>query len=159
MAGKSFKRALNVDPIWFDVPADPVDGVEQPDVRFHCNDDIPGGVMFNFAGKAPDDTTTEESERTDTVSAARDLFDKAIKKDQRKLFWQMLNGDPEAPGVIGLSMMMDIAEYLSEAYSARPTGGSSGNGSPKTSNGSASMVGASNVAPTYSVSQLTAPTT
>lgn len=144
MARKSYKRAARKDPVEMEFERE-----NGEFVLIRCVDDIPGGVLFDFSA--------DGENQADQISAAKNLFDKAVIPADRQLFWSMVRGDDEAPAVITATMMMEIAEDLAEAYTARPTGGSSDNGSPKTSSGSRSTAGASQEVSTYSRSRPTVP--
>lgn len=148
MGGRTFRRAQNVDPIWFEV-----ENRNGSMTRFDCNDEIPGGLIFEFAGGDDDDPVAN----TGAMRAAKDLFNEAIVADRLELFWDMAKNRNNPPGVIGVSMMMEIAGLLAEEYSARPTGASSDAGSHKTKTGSPSTAGASAGESTYSRPELTRP--
>lgn len=145
MARKSYKRAERKDPVEMEFERE-----NGEFVLIRCVDDIPGGVMFDFSGGGA---------QADQLAAARNLFDKAVIPADRALFWSMVNGEDDAPTTIGATVLMQIAEDLAEAYTARPTGEPSGSGSQKTSNGSRSTAGASQEVSTYSRSLPTGPST
>lgn len=150
MAGKVFKQAQNVDPIWFEIEVKPgPDGKPRPNVRFDCEDDIPGGVMFAFSGE-DEEPGSDGEPKLNMVAAAKSLFDSAVVEDQKELFWDMVYGRRRDLGVIGLTQMLGIAEYIAGSYAARPTGESSDDGSPRTPNGSPSRGGARQEVSTYS---------
>ena len=145
MAGQVFKRTARSDPIWFAVELE--DGTQR---RFDCRDQVPGGVILGVTeivsgGGAAD----ERAAGMAAVSTVQRLLKAAIIKPQQKLFWRMVNGEDEDPdddeyvgGIIDVPQMMDIAMALAEAYTERPTGGSSEPGSQTTTDGSDSRVGA-----------------
>lgn len=125
--------------------------------RFDCNPSIPGGVVLHFA-----DITTGGDDGmqrgASAISAVKDLFKAAIVRRQQDQFWAMVNGD-DPQGVIDISILMEVAFYLAEAYTERPTGASSANGSSGTTSGSDSTAGARPEVLTYSRPPQTVPST
>lgn len=146
MAGKTFRRTTGQEPMFFEVEKD--DGGL---IRFDCRPQIPGGVLLAFTSGGAQGAT--ENDRLaigrSAIQAVRAMFRHAIVKAQQEHFWAMINGESE-DGLIDVGTMMEIAEYLSEAYAERPTGEPSGSGSPTTSNGSRSTDGAPPMVSTYS---------
>ena len=153
MAGKVFKRTVKADKIWFGVELD--DGTTR---RFDCRDAIPGGVVLGVADLAGggDAAATQGQQGAAAIGVIRKLFQAAIVKPQRAMFWAMVEGDDDA-GMIDVSQMMDIAFALAEVYTERPTGESSEGGSPRTGDGSNSTVGAQPEVSTYARSPQFAP--
>jgi hypothetical protein len=148
MAGKTFRRSAEVAPVFFQVELD--DGKL---LRFDCRRSVPGGVALAFADAGGLDEDASESQRgSAAIRATKALFEAAIVPDQQAKFWAMVNGqDPD--GLIDLPTMSEIAYWLGEAYTERPTGQSSADGSPGTNGGSHSTDGAAPEASTYSRSQ------
>jgi len=120
MAGKTFRRSAEVAPVFFQVELD--DGKL---LRFDCRRSVPGGVALAFADAGGLDEDASESQRgSAAIRATKALFEAAIVPDQQAKFWAMVNGqDPD--GLIDLPTMSEIAYWLGEAYTARPTGPSS----------------------------------
>jgi len=126
MAHQSFKRAQNLDPIDFDVP-----GAGDEVIHFDCEDEIPSGVVLAFTdvvggGGDPDDA---EGAGSNLIVAVEDLFKAAVVESQVEQILELIHSKDKTPGKsIPLSMLMDIAMWLAERYTARPTGQSSGSG-------------------------------
>lgn len=135
MAGKTFKRAVRTERIWFTMP-----DREDNEVRYDCVDILPAGIVLDF-GSATD------GEQGNPLDKVKEFFNGAIREDQHEQFWAHIH-DKEAR--IGLEMLMEVAEYIAEEFSARPTGGSSSGGAPMTSTGDGSTAGASPVVSIYS---------
>lgn len=154
MAHKSFKRAQNLDPVYFEVP-----GEGEQAIRFNCEDDIPGGVIFAFTEVI---SSNDEDDGDDpkvvggVLQGVRDLFDAAIVPEQHAQFWALTKAKKHG---ISLSMMMDIAMWLAQEYSSRPTGPTSAAGQSARQSGSGSTDGAYPTVTTYSKPALVAPTT
>lgn len=152
MAHKSFKRAQNLDPIYFEVP-----GKDDAEVRFDCVNDLPAGVILVFAEVMGGDEAAESDEpKINVIQAVKDVFDAAIVDGQREQFWTMTKDKDNG---IGLGMLMDIATWLAEQYTARPTGPSSDGGQSAKSSGSGSTGGALHAVTTYSKPELAGVTT
>jgi hypothetical protein len=134
MGGKAFKRAANLEPIWFTL------GESQ--VRFDCEDDIPGGMILDFSGNVEGKDGAQ-----DQLAAVKDFFNAAIIESQQSRFWEMLYDKKEK---VGVSMLIELAQWLAGEYSDRPTGQSSEDTPPRISTGVASTAGASAAASTYS---------
>jgi hypothetical protein len=81
------------------------------------------------------------------IQAVKDLFNAAINEDQHDQFWALTS---ERKAGIGLSMLVEVASWLAEEYTSRPTGPSSGSGPSAKPTGSASMDGALRAVTTYS---------
>lgn len=143
MAHKSFKRAQNLDPVWFTLP-----GEGDAEVRFDCVPEIPGGVVLAFAD------TMEGEEGGNAIAAVKELFNAAIIESQHEQFWTMT----KAVGGIGLGMLIEIASWLAEEYTSRPTGQSLEAGQQGKS-GSPSTGGALRAVTTYSKPEAVALTT
>jgi hypothetical protein len=146
MAHKSFKRAVNLDPIWFTLP-----DREENDVRFDCNDAMPAGVVLSFVGTSTagrDDATPGGS----PVDSVRDLFDAAVIETQHNEFWALVN---DKKGKVDIGMLVEVASWLTEEYTARPTGQPSDSGPSGKPSGPGSTVGASPTVTTYSKPALT----
>jgi hypothetical protein len=140
MAHKAFKRAVNLDPIWFTLP-----DRDDNDVRFDCADDMPAGVVLAFASGV----TGDEAEKTSkgALDSVHELFDTAIVEDQHEQFWALIN---DKKGKVGIAMLIEVASWLTEEYTARPTGPSSGDGQPAKPSGPGSTGGALHAVTTYS---------
>lgn len=160
MAGQVFKRTARDEKIWFGVELE--DGSIR---RFDCRDQIPAGIVLSVSNIVTG-TDDKAAQGASAVSTIRRLLRAAIIKPQQKLFWKMVEGEdfddePDSDyvgGIIDPPQMMDIATSLAEAYTERPTGGSSAPGSQTTTDGSDSRVGAPQPEPvTYSLSQPFAP--
>lgn len=143
MAGKSFKRAVNSDPIWFDLP-----GLGDTAVRFDCIDVLPGGMLLDFGAVMDTDSGKDQA------AAVWGLFEAAIVPDQFEKFAAMCRDKRLG---IGLPMMTDVAEFLSGEYTSRenPTPVPSGNTSPRITYGDASTDGVLHAVSTYSRSEPT----
>lgn len=137
MAGKTFKRAVRKDKIWFTMP-----DAKDTDVRYDCVDILPAGVILDF-GTSGDDA----ADSGNSLDKVKEFFDAAVMEDQHEQFWAQIH-DPKAR--IGIEMLVDIAEYIAEEFTARPTGESSPDGPPTTSTGDGSTDGALRAVPTYS---------
>jgi hypothetical protein len=149
MAGKVFRRQTGKAPVFFEVEKD--DGEL---LRFNCRQSIPGGLVLAFSSLSaetePDASMSEKlAASKGVVQVVKDLLSAAIVPPQQEQFWAMLNGT-SPDGMIDVETMMEIAEYLGEAYAERPTGPSSATGSQTTSNGSLSRDGAPGAVLTYS---------
>lgn len=135
MAGKTFKRAVRKEKIWFELP----DGNDE-NVRYNCVDILPAGLVLDFGSNDEDGTGNP-------LDKVKGFFNGAIRSDQHEQFWAHIH-DRESR--IGLDMLMEVAEYIAEEFSARPTGGSSSPGPSMTSTGDDSTGGASPVVSIYS---------
>lgn len=134
MAGKTFKRAVRKDKIWFELP-----DAEDNNVRYDCVDILPAGVVLDFGDSSADDGNA--------LVKIKEFFDSAIMEDQHEAFWAHIH---DRKSRIGLDMLMEIAEYIAEEFAARPTGGSSSTGPSMTSTGDGSTAGVSPVVSIYS---------
>lgn len=143
MGHKAFKRAANLDPIWFTLG--------EEDTRFNCEDDIPGGMILDFAGVMEGDDADGNM-----LKAVKEFFAAAIVPEQLDQFWALVY-DKNAK--VGLSMLIELAQWLAGEYSDRPTGQSSGDTPQKTSTGGDSTAGALHGVPTYSRPEPVAATT
>lgn len=138
MAGKTFKRAVRTEKIWFNLP-----DKDDNDVRYDCVDILPAGVILDFGSGGADG----EEDGVNSLDKVKAFFNSAILEDQHEQFWAHIH-DRQAR--IGLEMLMEVAEYIAEEFAARPTGGSSSTGQSTTSTGDASTDGASPVVSIYS---------
>ncbi|HEX6686811.1 MAG TPA: hypothetical protein VF062_28860 [Candidatus Limnocylindrales bacterium] len=148
MAGKVFRRQTGKAAVYFEVEKENGDLL-----RFDCRPSIPGGLILAFSDLAAPDADGSDEDRIaagrGAIKIVKDLLRAAIVPAQQELFWSMLDGT-SADGMIDVETMMEIADYLGEAYAERPTGPSSGAGSPTTSSGSPSRDGAPGAVLTYS---------
>jgi len=147
MAHKSFKRAVNLDPIVFDIP-----GPDGNEITFHCENEIPGGVVFAFIEEQ------DEGKEAGALTAVWDLFDAAIVDDEIELFHSMAKSKVKKQG-IPVAILMELATWLTEQYSARPTGPTSVDGQSASPSGSGSTGGALHAVTTYSKPEPVALTT
>lgn len=148
MAGKAFKRTTGRDPVWFSLP-----GKDDVPVRFDCHQTLPGGTILELVAILDGDSNTKE-----VMAAITSVFSSAIVGEGQYELFDAMTRDPDLE--IDLGMMMDVASYLAEQYTAeRPTGAPSGATSSKTSPGDDSVDGAPPAPSIYSRSELTAATT
>jgi len=148
MAGKAFKRRTERDPVWFSLP-----GKDDEEVRFDCHQTLPGGMILDLVAILDGDSNTKEVK--DAITA---IFSSAIVGEEKYALFEAMTNDPDLE--IDLGMMMEVASYLAEQYTAeRPTGAPSGATSSRTSPGDDSVDGALPAPSTYSRSELTAATT
>lgn len=146
MSHKSFKRAQNLDPISFDLPVGDGDDV----VEFKCENEIPSGVIFAFTEtKDSVDPDAKASDESDALASVLDLFRAAIIDGQVDQFMTLIRTKEKGQG-IPASMLMDIATWLGEQYSARPTGQSSAAGQSAKPSGPPSTDGVLHAVTTYS---------
>src|SRR6478752_9134163 len=119
MAHKSFRKAINADPIWFTIP-----DRDDNDVRINCVDDLPAGVVFEFIEKTEGDAPggdEAESGNGKALGAVYDLFNAAVVEEDHDRFWELVN---DKRGHVGISMLVDVASWVAGEYTARPTGSS-----------------------------------
>lgn len=79
---------------------------------FACRPMIPGAVILDFMGGI------DESAPATMVNALRVLFKEAIVEDQYEA-WEEFTRDPE--NNVDLDLLSEIAGYLAEVYTNRPT--------------------------------------
>lgn len=143
MPNKVFRRATNIEPIWFVL----VDAKDQ-EIRFDCNPEMAAGVIMNFAeftGAGEDETVADRN----IIRTVHELFDAAVVEDQHDSFWALIN---DRRAGIGVNTLIEVASWLAEQYTARPTGPSSPTGQDGTSTGNALTPGASSGVSVYSKS-------
>jgi hypothetical protein len=142
---KSFRTSTAVDTVEFDIDGE----------VFHANRQMSAGILLQFA----DMTGAEEGEEmslTDgrqAVKAVRAFFDAAIVKEDRERFNTLLS-DPDRS--IDINMLLEIASWLGEQFTARPTGQPSSSTSKAKGNGDASTDGALPVGTTFSRKEMPA---
>lgn len=139
MGHKAFKRAANLDPVWFTLP-----GEGDSEVRFDCQPDLSAGLLMSFEDGAQDPEASQ-------MAAVREFFNAAVVESQQEQFWAMIN-DRKAP--IGISILVEVAQWLAGEYADRPTGQSSASGSQRTTTSGPSTDGASPAVKTYSKPEL-----
>jgi hypothetical protein len=91
----------------------------------------------------------DEGKDANALTAVWDLFDAAIVDDEIELFHTMAKSKAKNQG-IPMSILMELATWLTEQYSARPTGPTSVDGQSAKPSGSASTGGALRAVTTYS---------
>lgn len=163
MAHKSFRRAQNLDKIEFDLP-----GPDGTDIHFDCEDDIPSGLIFAFIASSSDEDEASQPadeerpegkvKKNDDLDTVLELFEAAIVDSQVEQFMGMVRATKKGEG-IPVSMLMEIATWLGEQYSSRPTGLSSDSGPSVKPSGQASTGGALHAVTTYSKPEPVALTT
>jgi len=130
MAHKVFAVAQAKDPVSFDLEG----------VKFYCRPRMAAGVILAIGANSEDESES-------SIKTIRMFFATALEPDSLDLFNEMINDPNKA---IPLSTLMEIINWLSEVYTARPTGETSESTSQATSDGSNSTDGASPEVLTYS---------
>jgi hypothetical protein len=106
------------------------------------------GVILSMAEKLNSSSDSDDDESgIESVRAIRRFFKSALIPQDLKPFNDLLEDDDVA---IPLETLTEIVSWLSEVYTARPTGKTSGSTSQATSAGSNSTDGASPEVLTYS---------
>lgn len=96
--------------------------------RFICNGEVPAGLLLDLASsgasKLPATTNDEEAVEAGggTIQAFLGFFHGALKPESYERFEQVIR-DPKI--VVPMAVLSEIASWLAEVYSERPTGESS----------------------------------
>jgi hypothetical protein len=114
---------------------------EVDDEVFHSRPKIPAGILMRFA------TAGKDSEGENIILVVRDFFKAALIKGDRERFFALLD-DPDR--FIDIELLVEIASYLAEKVSGRPTGQPSSSTSLETKPGGNSMDGHGSEVTTYS---------
>lgn len=136
MARKSFRTSTAATSVEFDID----------DEVFRANSQISAGVLMKFADLVIDDED-DESRGQLALHAIREFFTAALVKEDRRRFFDLLE-DPDR--TVDVNLLVDIANWLGEQYTARPTGTPSSSTSSETASGVDSTDGALPVGTTFS---------
>lgn len=136
MASKSFKIAASKEVVKFDV-----NGQE-----FICRNRLPAGVIMRF-GEVMGSSDEDETSSGALITAMKDFFRSAIVPEQIDEFFDLLD-DPDI--AVPVDTLSEIAGWLSEQYTARPTGSPSSDTSPPKTTGPTSTDGHKPARTTYS---------
>jgi hypothetical protein len=137
MAHKVFAVAQATEPVSFDLEG----------VNFRCRPRMAAGVILSMAEKLGGGKEDDDESGIEAVKAIRRFFKSALIPQDLKPFNDLLDDDEVA---IPLETLTEIVSWLSEVYTARPTGKTSASTSQATSAGSNSTDGASAEVLTYS---------
>jgi hypothetical protein len=123
MARKSFHTSTATKPIEFDIDGE----------VFHCNGEMAAGVLMRFADMAIGDEDEDDPQRgRAALAVVRDFFKAALTTKDRKRFFDLLE-DPDRN--VNINMLISIANWLGQEYTARPTGTPSSASSSETDSG------------------------
>lgn len=160
MGSKSFRTAAAKEKIEFDIEGGDGDEYEVFKEHFVCRGQIPGGLILEYgelsATMGVDQIGDADSEHTPAevlangarlLQVVREFFDAALSRKDRDRFLTLIK-DPDRP--VDIMTLMEIMNWLSSEFSARPTGESSSDSSSAMPTGLALTDGLSYAAPTYS---------
>ena len=134
MTRKSFRTATSKETVEFDIDGE----------VFHCHKQISAGVLLQFADMSSD---TEDGSGREAIHAIQTFFNAAIVAEDRDRFNALLS-DPDR--FIDINLLLEIANWLGEQFTARPTGAPSALTSSETDSGAGSTAGALPVGTTFS---------
>jgi hypothetical protein len=120
------------------------------DDLFHCRPSIPAGVIMRFGAmtaSADAEDAADGNQGANAISAIREFFDAAITETDHAKFYALLDGKDR---FVDLSLLIEIATWLADKYSARPTGLPSSTSSPGKTTGPDSTDGPLPGGTTYS---------
>jgi hypothetical protein len=144
MASKTFRVAVGKEPVEFTleylIKGKPTSMV------FHCRPAVPVGILMEFAAVGGSDPEDEKANAR-AMELIQDIFRVAIVEDEINE-WERLTREPDV--AIDVELYSEIASWLAEQYTARPTGASSSGTAPAGSHGTGSTDGASAEVLTYS---------
>jgi hypothetical protein len=102
--------------------------------EFHCVSAIPGAVLLDFVRRADSDSGGA------SASAITDFFRQVLAEEDRDRFTELVT-DPEQ--IVELEILGEIAGWLVEQYSERPTREPSRSSKKRGSGGRTSTAGSS----------------
>lgn len=129
MTRKSFRTSSGGAIIDFDIDGE----------VFHCHAQMAAGVLMKFADFTSSEGGDDDISGPQIIGAVRDFFKAALVQADRQRFFDLLE-DPER--YVDLTTLIDIATWLGQQYTARPTGAPSVSTSRETESGDSLTDGA-----------------
>ena len=128
MPRKSFRTSSRTEVIEFDIDGE----------VFHCHAQMAAGIMMNFADLTSGDADSPVTGQK-MIGAVRDFFRSALVDKDRERFFDLLNAPDR---YVDLATLIEIATWLGQEYTSRPTGSPSASTSRETESGDGSTDGA-----------------
>lgn len=135
MTRKSFRTSSGTNIIDFDIDGE----------VFRCHATMGAGIMMNFADLTSGDVDNPVSGQK-MITAVRDFFRSALIDEDRDRFFELLNAPDR---YVDLGTLIEIATWLGQEYTARPTGSPSASTSRETESGGSSTAGVQSGVTTY----------
>lgn len=147
--GKTFRTAVAKEKISFTIEGGDGDEYDYYREDFVCRGAIPAGIIMEFGELSSNLSENANASGADAqalamqqgaklLSIVKEFFSAALARKDRDRFSALLK-DPEKP--VPMETLMQIMNYLSAEFSARPTGEPSSNSSPAMSTGADSTDG------------------
>lgn len=124
MARRSFTVPAPTDTVEFDLEGQ----------TFRCRPRVAAGILMRFAEIIGADEDEDSVSAQDIIRMMREFFEAAVVRDDFERFWALIE-DPDT--AIPVEMLADIANWLAEQYTQRPTGAPSSGGRANGSSGDA----------------------